>query len=386
MKKIKNIFWSVLIYTLFLVSISLVMSVVILNIGAEVFNNIEYQGIVRRLTSNIIYKWNLAFKYNLSLNKNGSGEVDNISCPTSITMSGATSSGTISSSLRYGGWNSYCSGTYNMDDVLIYFNEDLTWFTWAIYLWERVSLIAGVGQTNFSDTDNTLISFTSTWLWWIDAIDDDFNNDDYRVTWGSWVYYPDNYDDDDVLARKMIYSYISPWIWYTNIFWNNKKMMNMIKNNLNNDDNLNIKLWDTGTWILYLDINSPFSIRIVRFDRDSFEDFWELTPIQMLEELDQTARIGYIQNDGSVSTWGLLRTGNEYIFDFKNNDYAVFLSNYSTWTLFFTLKWYTLFGSGIYINPINDSDPQLMRYFWGDILIDSEKKYLYKQFETISAK
>ncbi|NUJ97707.1 hypothetical protein HGA92_02870 [Candidatus Gracilibacteria bacterium] len=386
MKKIKNVFGSVLIYTLFLVSISLVMAVVILNIGAEVFNNIEYQGIVRKLTSNIIYKGNLAFKYNLSLNENGSGEIDDISCPTSISMSGATSSGIISSSLRYGGGTSYCSGTYNTDDVLIYFNEDFTGFTGAIYLGERVSLIAGVGQTNFSDTDNTFISFTPTGLGGIDSIDDNFNNDDYKVTGGSGVYYPDNYEDDDVLARKMIYSYISPGIGYTNIFWNNKKMMNIIQNNSHNNDNLNMKIGEVGTGVLYLDINSPFSIRVVRFDRDSFEDFGELSSVQMIQELDQTARIGYIQNDGSVSTGGIIQTGNEYIFDFTNNDYAVFLSNSSTGTLFFTLKGYTDNGTGVYINPIDDSDSQLIRYFGGDILIDSEKRYLYKQFETISAK
>jgi hypothetical protein len=339
MRKIKNIFWSVLIYTLFLVSISLVMAVVILNIGTEVFNNIEYQKIVESLTSNIIYKWNLAFKYTKSLNVNWSGELDNISCPTSVTMSWTVNKQVISSSLHYWWGTSYCSWTYMGNDILIYFNESLSWFTWATYIWQRISLINGVGQSNFSDTDNTLISFNPNNLSGIDKIDDDFNNDDYKVTGGSGTYYPDNYEDDDVLGRKIIYSYLSPWIWYTNIFWNNQKMMDMIGNNPNNDDVLNKKIGGITSAILYLDINSPFSIKVVRFDRNNFEDFWELSSVQMLEKTNQNARIWYIQNDGSVSTGGTVATGNEYVFDFKNNDYAVFLSNYSTWTLFFTLKW-----------------------------------------------
>jgi hypothetical protein len=45
----------------------------------------------------------------------------------------------------------------------------------------------------------------------------------------------------------------------------------------------------------------------------------------MIEKVNQTARTGYIQNDGIISTGGIVKTGNEYVFDFKNNDYALFL-------------------------------------------------------------
>jgi|GEM_PF-1347101 len=50
MKQGKDIIGSVLIYTLFLVNIALVMAVVILNIGNEIFNNVEYQNIIRNLS------------------------------------------------------------------------------------------------------------------------------------------------------------------------------------------------------------------------------------------------------------------------------------------------------------------------------------------------
>lgn len=386
MKQGKDIIGSVLIYTLFLVNIALVMAVVILNIGNEIFNNVEYQNIIRNLSWNIAYKQKLAFKYLKSLNGNGSGEVDNISCPTLITMSGTTSSGVISSSIFYSWGISYCSGTYMGNDIFLYFKEDFSWFTWATYQTSYVNLLSGIGQTPFSDSDTTLISFNPNDLQGIDNLDDDFNNDDYKVTWGSWVYYPSNYEDDDILGRKVIYSYISPWIWYTNIFWNNTKMMNIIKNNTNNNDPLNLKIADVGTGVLYLDINKSFSLQLVKFDRSAFEDFWELHPLQLIEKINQWATIWYVQNDGSISTWWLEKTGNEYIFDFKNNDYALFLLNYSTWTLFFNLKGYTDFWTGIYINPIDDSNFQLIKFLGSDIIIDSEKRYLYDQFEIVSAK
>jgi len=45
-----------------------------------------------------------------------------------------------------------------------------------------VNLLSGIGQTPFSDSDTTLISFNPNDLQGIDNLDDDFNNDDYKVT------------------------------------------------------------------------------------------------------------------------------------------------------------------------------------------------------------
>jgi sensor histidine kinase YesM len=78
---------SVLVYTLFLIMISLVFAVVVFNIAGVVINNNEYQNITRKLTSDIIYKGDLAVKYLNKLNSNGGGFFDNISCPTAVTLS-----------------------------------------------------------------------------------------------------------------------------------------------------------------------------------------------------------------------------------------------------------------------------------------------------------
>jgi hypothetical protein len=71
------------------------MGLVILNLSIEIFNNNEYQNIIRKLSNNITYKANLAFKYSKLLNANGSGYTDLISCPTSVTMSGTTLASTV---------------------------------------------------------------------------------------------------------------------------------------------------------------------------------------------------------------------------------------------------------------------------------------------------
>jgi hypothetical protein len=38
-----------------------------------------------------------------------------------------------------------------------------------------------------------------------DNIDDDMNSDNYKVTSDSTTYYPNNYQDNDVFARKVFY-------------------------------------------------------------------------------------------------------------------------------------------------------------------------------------
>jgi hypothetical protein len=49
--------------------------------------------------------------------------------------------------------------------------------------------------------------------------------------------------------------------------------MKIIKDNPNNNDFLNLKIGEVGTGFLYLDINKPFSLKLVKFDRSAFEDF-----------------------------------------------------------------------------------------------------------------
>lgn len=43
-------------------------------------------------------------------------------------------------------------------------------------------------------------------------------------------------------------------------------------------------------------------------------------------------------------------------------------------------------GSGIYLVPLDDSDPNFIKYLGNDILISSQNEYISKQFEIIEPK
>ncbi len=375
-------------YTLFLISIAMIMALVILNLSIEIFNNNEYQNIVRKLSNNIVYKADLAFKYNKLLNSNGSWFLDTTSCPTSISMSGSISSGVVASTVGYSSWRLICSGTYSGTWFQILWNNDYSAFSWAYF--RGTSIVFATGATasgTFTDIDNTRMSFTTTWLGWIDNIDDNLNSDNYKVTSTGAVYYPNWGEDDDVLARKTIYFYLPPGGGYTNILWANTKYNDFIKNNANNTDTLNKVIWQVWSGHIFLDVDKNFSLKVVKFNKTKYNTYKELEPIEVFKSPQMFGRLWYIQNNGTVSTgWIDTKTWQEMIFDFINNDYAIFLSNYSTWTLFFNLKWFSTTGSGIYVSPINDSDVVIFKYLWNDMIMDSEGRYLSNQFEVINLK
>jgi hypothetical protein len=66
------------------------MSIVILNNTSVLQSVYKYRDREKELLNDIRVKADLAIKYNNYLNSNGSGFVDQISCPSAITMSGNT--------------------------------------------------------------------------------------------------------------------------------------------------------------------------------------------------------------------------------------------------------------------------------------------------------
>lgn len=381
MKNKNNIIGSVLIYTLFLINIAMIFALVVFNIAGVVIDNNEYQHIARKLSNNILYKGNLAIKYVRSLNSNGSWYTDNISCPT-LTMSGNTLSGSVATTMIVSWVTKYCLGTYNWLSVYLFHNNTYTWFTWAEYQGDQIYLSGGIGLTNFT-TDNTLLSFSLWGLAWIDGYDDNFNSDDYKPTSTGTLAYPNSFQDDDNLPRRLNYFYVPPDSGYVNIFFNNQNISDFISGNTNNDDGVNYNLWDVGTGRVYLDIDKYFWIKLVKFSKSRFDNFKELIALETFESLNNEWRIWFIQDDGSVSTWWLVTTGNEYDFDFTNNYYGIFLRNFSTGTLLFQMKAYTSTGAAVYLTPLDDDDPNVIKYLWNDIIIDSEGKYVYNQFEIV---
>lgn len=75
-----------------------------------------------------------------------------------------------------------------------------------------------------------------------------------------------------------------------------------------------------------------------------------------------------------------------YNFDFKNNDYAIFVKNNWIWVLNYKITWIDIPTSkAIYLSPINDSYPKEIKVLSSYIIIDSWI-YIWKQSEYIKLK
>lgn len=382
---LKNNKGNVLIYSLVLVNLALLLALAMFNNFFVFLSNTESWNIDKKLSNNILEKWALYAKYAKTLNSNGNGIVDDIGCPTQVTMSGDTVLSTTSSSLVYLDWIMYCSWTHNASNYYIYFNQDFDAFSGAIYVLDPVNLIWWIGERDFIDSDNTRmdISLSPTPP---DGVDDDFNSDNYRVSWSGVVMFPWWYIDDDIIARTSIYGYISPQSEYSNILWANDKVHEYINLNPNNSDSVHDTLGNVSAWVMHLDADRNFDLKILQLDKAQYNDTKEIIVESKLETTWISAWIWYIQNNtGTLSLSGNL-TGNEYIFDFTTNDYAIFLDNIDTGVLTYILELENASGSGVYINSIDDSGASSIKFLGSEIIQDAEKNYIWKIFEVTNKK
>jgi len=249
---------------------------------------------------------------------------------------------------------------------------------WASWIWD----------TTFWDTDSTLISFNSDWVGWNDNIDDDLNSDNYRVTSSDWNYYADWYQDDDVIPRLFVFWNIDDGQEMYNIYWSNYKTLEFIDNNTNNNDILNIKMWNISDWLLYLDMFSPnditFDIKIIEFDAVKFQNEYTLFPLKSFKWTDLNNYIWYIQNNSWSLDLSTVKTWNEYVFDFQNKDYAIFITNKTVWDVSFRLNWETQSGTWIYINPIDDSFTGIIKTVNNHMIIwEMEQNFIWENFIVV---
>ncbi|MFK7780064.1 MAG: hypothetical protein QM490_02855 [Candidatus Gracilibacteria bacterium] len=380
----------ILIYVLFLVTLSIIFSTILLNNNAFLFNISKYFDVDSKLHSNINSDGRIMININKNMNSNGSGFIDNISCPSgfSIIMSGAINTGAIGSTLVNSG-SIYCEGTYLANSLKLYFNTGFTDIVEADYNGFIIGITAGIGNTVFGDSDSTLMDFSSYNLSTPDGYDDDFDSDNYMVTstgdTSTGTYYLDSFQDDDVLGRKELFGYISYDFGFKKAFWNTTRTLKIINENSNNNDTLNIKIGDVDSGILHFDIDKSSEIKLVQFDRDIFHETKELKLMGTYKGI-LGAGIGYLQENSGDLSLSITKTGNEFSFDFMNNDYAIFLKNTSTGSLLYKILGETDTGTGIYITPIDDSDENIMRYLGNEILIDISGRYISKEEELIYEK
>jgi hypothetical protein len=251
-----------------------------------------------------------------------------------------------------------------------------------LWEWDRV----------FTDSNNTLISFSKNGIEWNDGIDDDLNSDNYKVT-SIWnTYFPNNYQDDDVVPRKTIFGSIDPNTSYQHVYWNNYKTIKIIDENTNNDDILNTKMWDTNNAHVFINTFNTeeldYNIKILEFDREVYKNQFTLLPLNSYEGKNIDEYLWYLQLN--TLDWSLEvakeKTWDEFVFDFQNKDYAIFFANNSNATLSYHLESYTDSWSWVYINPIDDSWTGTISVLSNHIIIWWEKNFIWENFEVVWSK
>lgn len=196
-------------------------------------------------------------------------------------------------------------------------------------------------------------------------------------------------DDDD--ARKAIYGYIGKGTGWYNIFNVNKGSRKIIADNSFNSGSNSVPIGLTQTGYVYLDIDNPYSLKVLEFDKSLFESVNELRVITGSSVSFSSGQLGWIMPDLSLSG-ALSFTGSRKVFDFKNRDYAFFLSFSGNLAhtgvdfLRYNIMARNKNGSWVYITPLDDSSTGATRYFGSDIIIDREGDYRYKQFEVVRKK
>lgn len=378
---------NVLIYSLVLVNLALLLALAMFNNFFVFINNTEGSNIDKRLSNNILEKWALFAKYTRTLNSNGNGIVDAIGCPSTVTLSwSSVASPSVPELVNYN-WGLYCWWTHNGTGYYIYFNPEFTAFSGAIYYGDAINLSAAwIWARPFVDYDATTIDISGGIPTLADGFDDDFNSDNYRISGSGTTMFPWWYIDDDAVARTSVYGYISPQSEYSSIFWSNDRVQTYIEGNANNADSYYERLWDVSTWVLYLDVDRNYDMKILQFDRTRYNSTKELIVNDVIETTDIEASIWYIQNNAWVLSLSPDITGNEYIFDFTANDYAVFLDNTGSWVLTYVMTGESSSWSWIYLNPIDDSGAGSIKYLWAEIIQDAEKNYIGKIFEVTNKK
>lgn len=252
----------------------------------------------------------------------------------------------------------------------------------------------------FNDWDNTVFFFDSTWIWGNDLVDDNMNSDNYRAT-SSWtVWYPWDYIDDDVTPRLTIFWSVSPETTeYFNVFWNNYLTNQMINDNpYNNDLSVQLsKIWDVSRWYLFFDIFTKtdildYDMKIIEFDRDSYANKFTLLPLNIWETKDLSQNYWYLQKTaGNALSLSRYKTWNEFEFNFRDKDYAIFFTNKWTETLAVRINWeerpnswlITDYWKAIFINPIDESSESSIETIANHIIIGWEKNFIWENFKVV---
>ncbi len=221
------------------------------------------------------------------------------------------------------------------------------------------------------------------------GLDRDGDSDNQRATSTGGILYPGGKTDDDALARQVMYGYIKKNIGPVSVLWSNKKTNAYVAQNPLNIDSVYRSIGDETSGVIYLSVDGPYTLKITEFDRNRYTTNGELYVLTGSSITTASGAMGYIQDNltlsGSYGSTASLATAKR--FDFKNKDYALFLSypgnpaNPSADFLRYQIKASSLTGANLYITPIQDSLSGEIRYYSNDILIADDGKFVASEGE-----
>lgn len=381
---------SVFIYAMMISFFAVIAGYIITIKMDSLLENLDIQDYNIKLHSHLTEKADLAMGYSLFVNTNGNGFTNTILCPSDVTLSGTLAGGistTITTSPFFNNTNFVCSGSTAQWNLLLSYNSGGTIFATGSYRWSSISLLpingTGARTGTFTDSSGTYLSFTATGTF--SQLDLDRNSDNFQSSSSGTFMYPDGATDDDDLARRTIYGYVQKNTSWQNAFLMNTPVRKYITNNPLNINPTAVWADKTQTWYLRLDIDNPYYIRILEFDKVLFDNTQELRVVTGSTVSFSTGGIGWIMPDLSI---GGIKTGAK-IFDLKNKDYAIFLSFSGNLTntgidfMKYKMMMENQYGSGVYIVPLDETTNGIIKYLGTDIIIDKDIDYRYKQFEIV---
>lgn len=342
----KQAFW--IIYVFFLITLILSFWFVILNKQAYFEKSLEGAFIQDILSKNILTQATLSINYLKENNKNNGLYIPFLSCPEEVKIfswSELTQTGKTTFD------NNNCTWTFNWENLILY------------YTWNYTTFWSGeLGWNGFELSWENILTGTFS------PLDVSFEK-------------PTIFQDDFIKARTEINGIIIKNTWFQNIFWNNTQINNFISSNTNNSLPF-LSLWNTSSWVLYLDITDSFSGKIITFDKVIFDMHNKLVQTDEINFSHSWWIIGYLQDDLSFSgsLW------NPKVFDFESNNYAIFLS-YNTWILDnirYNLRVFSYDGVTVYINPIKDDTDNIE--FLGNTILIHNWQYFYKIYKVTDYK
>lgn len=379
---------TILVYAILLVNFAVILGYIIFLKSETLLENTRYAQMNSKLTKNIEERANASMDYNLAMNRSGSGFTNTVSCPT-LTMSGTNVGSTYSESIvttpAFDGTTAYCTGpsaSYPGQNIRLDYSPNYLSFSGAVFRSGTANLTGSPTMTGIlSDTESTRVTLT---LGALSGIDANFNSDNYQPYSTGSVQYPSAYEEDDDLARKIVYGYVRKDNIWRNVFWNTATTADKIRKNSNNTGSLAVFPDQTSSGMLRLDLDTGYSIRIIELEPAAYTGSKEIRIQNTLTTSSNTGSIGYLQTDMSVSSGST----NAKLFDLKNKNYAIFLSSSGSASDFLKYKYYfeNQSGSMVYTVPLDDSNPYQMTYYGNDIIIDDENIYIPKEQEMTRPK